>query len=339
MEFKALDNNFNLLDIIVSSNIQWNRKYYTVGDFEIEIPMIDYDSNMKYIYCPQRPEVGMIQKVANSQKNILLSGYFLERKMFDKIVYPTFYGRGDISDVCINMINQFKEDIPINSIQKRESGSNVDFQATGDELGRKLYEVLQTQEMSYKVTYDYVNGKINLIIYKGDDKTQDSGVDDPVTFSTSWNNLSDIELNVDNSNFKNYFVVAGTGQADERITVDVDLSNGTYKQKLFVDERNTKYNPDEQTLDEYKAELRQKGLEKALDYEVIENVSFKVDPTSYGYMVDYDLGTKVDTVITELNMAFETRITEIHEVFKDGLHSIEVEVGNPVKKKFQNIRI
>lgn len=339
MEFKALDKDFNLIDIIAPTNVQWNRRYYEPGDFVIEIPYEDYDSNMQYVYCTERTEVGMIQKVQNTEKNVLISGFFLEKWLDDKIIYPTFYGSGEITHECTEMINQYKEDIPITSVSARETGSKVDFQSTGDELSAKIYEVLQTQEMSYRLLYDYLTNDIGVQFYKGADKTQNAGEDDYVTFSTSWDNLSDQNVVVDKSNFKNFFVVAGTGQADERITVEVDLSNGGYKKKLFVDERNTKYNPDEQTLEQYKLELQQKGLEKSLDYQIVENVDFIVDPTGYEYLVDYDLGTKVDVVITKLQLSFEVRITAIYEVFKEGTHTIEVEVGTPIRSKFQNIRL
>lgn len=328
-----------MVDIIAPTNVQWNRKYYEAGDFVVEMPSIDYSLNMKYIYCTKREEVGMIQKVQNSGYNILISGYFLEKKLDDKIIYPTFYGSGEITEVLTKMINQYKEDIPILSISTREVGSKVDFQSTGDELSKKLYEVLQTQEMSYRILYDFVSNNRSVQFFKGADKTQNAGVDDYVTFSTSWDNISEQSVVVDESNFKNFFVVAGTGEAEERITVEVDLSNGGYKRKLFVDERNTTYNPDEQTLDQYKLELRQKGVEKSLDYQILENINFKIDPTGYEYMVDYDIGTKVDVVITELKMSFEVRIIAVYEVFKDGQHSIEVEVGTPIKSRFNTILI
>lgn len=303
------------------------------------MPSIDYSLNMRYIYCTERAEVGMIQKVQNSGYNVLISGFFLEKKLDDKIIYPTFYGSGTISNVCTKMINDYKEDLPINITDIKEVGNKVDFQATGDGLSSKLYEILHTQEMSYRVLYNFVTNDKNVQLYKGEDKTQNAGGTDYVTFSTSWDNLSEQNVVVDESNYKNFFVVAGTGQADERITVEVDLSNGGYKRKLFVDERNTKYNPDEQTLDQYKLELKQKGLEKSLDYQIVENVNFKVDPTGYEYMVDYDLGTKVDVVITEMKLLFESRVTAVYEVFKEGQHTIEIEVGVPIKTKFNTIRI
>lgn len=342
MEFKVLDENFSLLSLLAPTSVQWDRKYYEPGEFMIEIESSQYVTGMKYIYCTERPEVGMIQKISwerkNSGKMIELSGFFLEKWLDDRIIYPTFYGRGETLSVLTNMINQYKEDIPLTVSTPSITGDDIDFQATGDELSAKLYEILETQEMSYRIIYDYENDELNLEFFKGTDMTQDSGGDSFVTFSTSWGNLQDPLIDIDDSNYKNFFIVAGTGEAEERITVEVDLSNGEYKKKAFLDKRNTKYDSEEQTLDEYKAELKQAGLEEALDYQKEENISFTIVPEGYEYMVDYDIGTKVDAVIEDLQMSFSMRITEIHEVIEKGAHEIEIEVGTPIKNNYMNIR-
>lgn len=336
MELKALDTNFNLISLLAPSNIQWNRKYYEAGDFEIIISASQYSTEMKYLYTSDRPELAVINKVSwertEKGKEVSLSGFFMEKVIDDKIIYPVFYGSGEITSVLTQMVNQFKEDIPITTIEVLKTGSKVDFQETGAELGSKLYELLELQEMSYRVVYDFVQNKMKLEFYQGSDATQEGGADVFVTFSTEWDNLSEPLVETDDSNYKNYFVVAGTGEAEERITVEVDLSNGGYKKKLFVDERNTKFDSSEQTLDQYKLELKQKGLEKALDYQIVENIDFIIKPYGYEYMKDYDLGSKVDIIINDIGLTMSARIIAIYEVFKQGSHSIEIEVGNQVKR-------
>lgn len=340
-----MNENWETESLLSPTNVQWNRKYYEAGDFVMEIPASQYSPDYKYIYCNKREEVGMIQKVSwsagtDGKRTVQMSGYFLEKWLDDKIIYPTFYGSGEISAELGEMVDTYKEDINITvDLLGSQTGEKVDFQVTGDELGKKMYETLQTQEMSYKVHYDFVENKLTLLFYKGADHTQESGSDVNVMFSTSLSNLDSPQVDRDESNYKNYFVVAGTGEAEERITVTVDLSNGGYKKKLFVDERQTKYNPDEQTLDQYKLELQQQGLEKALDYQVVENIAFDIKPQGYEYLTEYDLGTKVDVVITDLQMALQARITAIYEVFKEGKHEISVEVGTPIPNKYGNLRL
>lgn len=341
MEIFALDSNLDIVSLLVPSNIQWNRKYYEHGDFEIQIPTSQYQNSMKYIYTKDRQEVGMINKVSyteeNNTRNIQLSGYFLERWLNDKVIYPTFYGSDEITNALSQMFNQYKEDIPISSVATRETGSNVDFQATGDELGKKMNEILQTQQMSYRVLYDFQTNKFSLQFYQGLDRTQSQIENNFVTFATTFGNIKNVQVDKDDSNFKNFAIVAGTGQADERITVEVDASNGGYKKKLFVDSRNSKYNPDEQTLDQYKLELQQEGLEKMLSYQNVTNITFTPITSSYEYMVDYDLGDKCDIIMTDIGVEMEARIIAIYEVFKDNQHTIELEFGDKILSKIDKL--
>lgn len=341
MELFALDKNFQNISQIVPTNIQWTRKYYEHGSFSIQLPYDQYSSDMKYIYTKDRKEVGMINKVSyrddNRSKIIQIEGYFLERWLNDKIIYPTFYGTGEITETLTKMFNQYKEDIQINSVISKNKGSKVDFQSTGDELGKKLNEILQTQEMSYRVLYDYVNNKFTLEFYKGFDRTQSQIENNFITFSTNWNNIKSVNADIDDSNYKNYAVVAGTGQADERITVDVDISNNAYKKKLFVDARNEKYDPSKQTLEQYKLELRQKGIEKLLNYKNVTNIVFNPLANSYMYLEDYDLGDKCDIIISDIGISIEARIIAVYEVFKNNIHSIELEFGDKILTRIEKL--
>ena len=94
MEIRALDANFIPVGLTALRyfDLTWDRKYYEVGMFSMQIRVKDYTSDMQYIYTPERPEIGMIQKVEYSDEDqmVLLRGYFYEGKLADKIVYPTF---------------------------------------------------------------------------------------------------------------------------------------------------------------------------------------------------------------------------------------------------------
>ena len=336
MEFRALDENFNLVALLDPHNVQWNRKYYECGTYALEITQDQYTPDMKYIYCAERPETGIIQKVAWSGGNITLEGYFLEKILDDKIIYPTFYGSGDLTTVLTNMVNQYKEDLPIDTIQALNNASKVDFQETGMSIGEKLYEVLQTQEMSFRLLYNFEQNNITLQFYQGTDRTQESG-NNFVTFSTLYDNVIDTMVDTDDSNYKNYALVAGQDSGENRVTVEVDLSNGGYKKKIFIDERQTQQSQ-EQTLDQYKLELYQKGLEKLLGYEFVQNIDFTPQGDGYEYMVDYDLGTKCDIIIDELKLSLQARIIAVYEVIKENSHTIEIEVGNKILTEYDKLR-
>lgn len=318
--------------MIAPINVQWNSKYYTCGDFSISLPAEQYQSDMKYIYTKEREETGIINKVEYSYtekgKRIQLIGFFIEKILDDKISYPTFNGSGEIVNVLTNYVNTYKEDLPISMVSTKDVGSRIDFQDTGTELGKKLYEVLQTQEMSYKVLFNFETNMMNLKFYKGVDRTQSQTENNFITFSTNWNNVTDVNANVDDSALKNYAVIGGSGEGKDRIYEVLDLSNGGYKKKVFVDARDVSYNAEEQTLAQYKLELKQRGLEKMLEHKIIQNFTFKPKGSSYEYLVDYSKGDKCDVLLEDIGVELETRIVNVFEVFKDNQRTIELEFGN-----------
>lgn len=67
-------------------SLEWRRKYYGVGSFEMHVRASDYDPSWAYIYAADRPETGIIQKVQysdtsagpNGEDTVMLSGLFTE---------------------------------------------------------------------------------------------------------------------------------------------------------------------------------------------------------------------------------------------------------------------
>ena len=55
------------------------------------------------------------------------------------------------------------------------------------------------------------------------------------------------------------------------------------------------------------------------------------------YLVDYDLGDKVEIVVEPLNTNLVTRIIEVNEVFKKGQHTVSLTFGTKVPRVYRKI--
>lgn len=111
-------------------------------------------------------------------------------------------------------------------------------------------------------------------------------------------------------------------------TLNMTLEQTRMKnQKLFVDARSERMG-ENTTLEEYKNVLIQKGIEQLANYRIEENVNFGLDTNSYEYKVDFDLGDKVDVIISEINLVMTARIKNVYEVIKSGYRTLELEVDN-----------
>ena len=90
MEFITLDNDYQNPIWLRPLNVQWNAKHYECGTFSIQIPTEEYETGFAYVYCNNREQMGIIQKVNQTQnvkgKFTQLSGFFLERLLHDYVI-------------------------------------------------------------------------------------------------------------------------------------------------------------------------------------------------------------------------------------------------------------
>lgn len=342
IDIYALDKNFNQVTIAIPyTNLQWNRRYYEAGDFTVEIPMILYDPTWAYIGSPDRPELGMVQKVfsqGEGDSKVLVSGFFCEKMLDDKTCYPRY--KGDVSrteTAARNIYAKYKDDLPIRLGPANNPllGNRTQSDFSDDQLGEKLFKILETRELSYRVRYDYIGNYLELLVWQGLDRTQSQSVNGYQVFSTEFGNIADKNIDLDESDYKNYAIVPCNADDNdvEQNVYYVDFSGGGYKKEIVFNMRSSK--PDEeQTMAEFKEGVIQEATEKLLSYAKIEDINVDMMAGS-GYMVDYDLGDKCDVILSDVGLQLETRITEVNEVFKQEGHTVSVGLGN---KRISNIR-
>ena len=187
MQLLALDAEFQPVAYLAYFNLQWTREYYEIGQFSVQIAAAAYKSEMAYLYTPDRPETGIIQKVELTEtikgRFVQLSGYFLEAILNDKVVYPTYYASGSIPATVVAMLRQYKEDIPLLTVADAPTvqGDGTSWQETGGQLATVAYTKLQTVQHSLRCRYDYQANTITAEVWQGLDRTQEQTVNPFVT--------------------------------------------------------------------------------------------------------------------------------------------------------------
>lgn len=81
--FVYLDETYTRIEFVDGINLQWRRRYYDIGEFELQILTKQYIPDARFILNTDTLEVGEINKIelkntANVGKYMLLSGYFVE---------------------------------------------------------------------------------------------------------------------------------------------------------------------------------------------------------------------------------------------------------------------
>lgn len=343
MELYALDANFNLLAMgIPYASLQWTRRYYEAGEFQVELPMTVYDTKWAYIGTNDRPELGMIQKIeeyGEGDVEVLVSGYFCEKMLDEKVCYPRYIGNATYTEAAVrNIFTRYKGNLPITLGAANDPmlGDRTQSDFSDDELGRKLFSILESRECSLRVEYDFVANALKLKVWKGLDRTQSQNVNSFQTFSSAFANIVDKSIDLDDSGYKNYAIIPTNADENgkERQTYYIDWTNGDRRREIVFDMRSSK--PDDgQTMADFKESIIQEASEKLLTYSKVEEVNI-VQAGNVGYMQDYDLGDKCDVILTDVGITMETRIVEVLEVFKaEGGHEVTIGLGN---KRIDNIR-
>lgn len=343
MDIYALDENFNLVDIAIPyENLQWNRRYYDFGDFQVELPLEIYNPSWAYIGTADRPELGMVQKIeemGDNEVTVLLSGFFCEKMLDDKTCYPRFKGTYTTLEAGMRAIfNKFKDDLPITlaAANSPALGSKYVADFVDDEMGTKFYSLCEPDEISYRVLYNYEENKLYLKFWKGLDRTQSQSVNNYYVFSLEFGNVGSRAVDLDYSDYKNYAIVPcnADDNGKEKTTYYVDKSNGGYQREIVLDFRSERPEDGESTAD-FKSRIIGEATERLMGYLPVEDI--EITPISDDdYMVNYDLGDKCDVNLTDVGITLETRIVEVLEVFKaDGGHTVTVGLGN---KRISNIK-
>lgn len=345
MELKALNSDFEICGStsLKCFDIKWHRKYYDNGEFSVQIKTDDYDPEMKYIYTSERPELGDIEKIEHTQDDsmVVLSGFFYERRLNDKVVYPTFKEKATRAKYIADAVDSYKDDLPIVVDSNYPAGgSSATRQDTGSPLDELAHKTLQAEEMAYRCVYDFENNQVRFEIYKGKDRTQSQTVNNFVVFSRGFRNIRNARVTEDSSNFKNYFICAGQGEGSARKYAILDLSGGGHKRMKFLDMRDVEYDASKMTVEEYGEALQERGMEKAAEYVDIHNVEFDADAdTGFVYLQDYNLGDKCDIVIDDIQRSYEARIIEVLETWSKGVHRVTLVFGDKIPTKYEKVRL
>ena len=151
-------------------------------------------------------------------------------------------------------------------------------------------------------------------------------------FSNSFYNIRNVVYNRNSSSYKNFAYVAGAGEGSDRVIVTVDKRQpGEERKEIWVDARDLQQKDADGnaiTLDTYKQQLAQRGLEKLAEYRKVETVNSGIDSqANLVYKKDFDLGDLCTYINTEVGIETDKRITEIMETYEGAETKLSVTFG------------
>ena len=353
MRIIVLDKNFDTIGSVgIFNSLIWDRRYYESGIFELHTPVEYFEllNSGKYIYRNDRKELGVIREVSYQQTDkgeraAYVKGYFAEHLLDDRVIQNTVNITGTPEDISRALMTTYFL-TPSDSGRKIENislgdrkgiGTSTTLQTTGDNVGAKMYEIEQTQEMSHRLSFDYLTNTLTFEVWKGLDRTDSQDTNSWAIFSNSFYNVKSVVYDRDESASKNYAYVAGEGEDPNRIIIEIDArtSPDEERREVYVDARDlqSKYQDADGTehtysADEYKSILRQRGIEKLSEYAAVETINSDIDAdANLVYRKDFDLGDLCTYKNTDVGIECAKRITEIQEVYEGSSVTLTVTFG------------
>lgn len=334
MEWIGLDEGFRPVGALRCLNVQWNRRYYEAGDFMVQLRAADFDAGVRYVYAPQRPETGMVEKVETERSIkgdfVLLSGFFLEGMLSWKAVYPGVTATGNVAEACRGLVAAHMADTGVAVAAGPVPAGDGFVSANGEPLSEVTYGALAQLEMGQRVRLDYAGESLHYEVWQGLDRTQSQTANPYAVFSQQFGTVDALLMTRDTSGVRNYAIALYENGV---VGVDVRASAQVPARVLVLDTG--------LTLSQWQSPiaLRQAAqaaarAELARRAEVL-NIDATVLQTHLAYLRDYDLGDRCDVRDDRLRMAFEARITEVNEVWKDGAHAVTLQFGNRIPTAYR----
>ena len=328
------------------TSLQWHRMYYAPGEFEIHVAIAE--DNIRYmqlenlIWIPGKPEAGVIESVdikySASEKDLEVKGRFLESYMDRRLIRPSY--TADNANTETVMRTLLTNAVPIPHVVLGDAvgiTDTVSFNAQYKGLLDYEQRLAKSAAVGFRFRPDFEKKTITFEIWQGVDRSAGQSDRPQVIFSTDYGNLEQIEYSKDTYSYK---TVCYVGQFNDGVATDVyttgdDALTGLDRRETWLEASDVDKNS--LTTDQYQSSMIQRGKDE-LRSNKCKSSTFdsSVNPDgNFKYLTDYDLGDIVTIRRPEWGIERDERITEINEVYENGIFKIESTFGTKARIAFK----
>ena len=282
----------------------WAEGYNTMEDFTLEVQATkEYKSKLKpdcYVGRDDRKTLMVIKSIETVDNTIIATGKQATR-VLDDVAFVGTLPEGSIIDTSVK--NAYNGSSKFHKLEFKTTNLGVKYdQQISHKSFLELCTVMcQSEDVGLKVIRQ--NGGLVAEFYKPEIN-------------------SNIKLS---ENYRNYAIVLGEGEEENRTRVDVDLTNGEKRREIIVDARDIQLE-ERETTTQYKKRLYARGVESLLEQQ--KTWECAILPLAKEFGSKYDLGDMVDIVLNEYNIKMQARISRFTQNQQRNQIETIVEIGN-----------
>ena len=327
--------NLELIGIIdFFSSLRWRRKYYEAGEFELHIPFdFNYEKFLakdNLIIRSDAIEVGIIESFTikddgDNGVEVIVYGRFLSSILDRRIIKQKINFTGSILDGERKILSEMTPFSNLEIAPTSLTSENVIFQCIYKNVYEYLMSLSKISSIAHRISVDVLNKKYIYENYQGLDRTENQTINPRYEFCEDKSNIEKAEFTYSAKTEKNYVLVGGQGEDDDRIMVEV--KSGDYTdldlREVFVDAKSQ--NQGDLSLSDYKETLKTKGYENLIDI----TTTMEVTVYANDYKTSWDLGDIVNIKKESWGIVLKKRINEIEEIIENNNQKIYVTFGTP----------
>lgn len=329
---RIIDKDFNLLgEIDDYESLQFIRRFYKVGEFELHINMDKANTNALVknnliVLENSLNKVGIIMHRENSVDDngvdeLVIKGSTLKGIISRRLIVPPVNGNGYDSQIgaietilkgfvnnhVVNPTDANRKILQVAIAPDQQRGKQDKWRSRFEILSDKLTEIGEYASMGWDVVLDIDNNKWVFDVVEGRNLTVDQDTLPPVIFSTDFDNITNPHLIQSLINTANVGYAGGHGDDVDRLIQQIGSSTGVERMETFLDCSQA----------EDVAELTSMAQQKLNELKEIKTFEFEIIPdNTFIYEQDYDLGDTVTAQSRKWAVTMNCQIIEIKEIYE-----------------------
>lgn len=321
MRLNLYDKNLKRIAVIESRYVScmWSEGYNSTQPFTMELQASDeYKQKVQpdcYVGRDDRKTMMVIKTVKSKDGRIVASGKQATRCLDDVAFEGTIPAGRLLGD---SIKGAYDASFGYEPFEFASSDLPVvyDHQISNKSILELLETMCQDTDTGFRVVRS--NKRLRVEFYRPE-------INYKLKLAQNYGNMRVDEVTLSTENKKNYAIVLGEGEGDERFRVYVDLSSGDQKRAMFVDARDV-LREEGESDSSYSARLYARGIEQLLTKQGTWECA--LTPLGEEFGSRYDLGDIVTVLMPDYGMKIQSRIQRFTQQSQNNRIDTIVEVGN-----------
>ena len=313
MKVNIYDTQLNRVLFLDSAFISllWKPHYNKIGNFTLEVAETDINkSSIKpdyYVSISDDDNLMVIKTVETKNNKIVATGFSATRVLHDVAFIGTIEAGKNVPS-AIKSAYETTSGFPLVNIIKSDLDVTYSQQISHKSIGELCEIMCGATDLGFKAVK---NGKnINIVFYQPKENPN-------LVFAEKYGNIKNSSLLISTNTYKNYAIVLGQGEGEQRLKVFVDIraNNEEQKREIIIDAKDLQ-KAEKETQEQYIKRLEARGIERLLEHQIKKDVNFLPYITQNGVV-----GEVVTVLLEDFGIKLKTRIISMQ--IKDQNNSMQ----------------